>query len=315
MSFFYYGAPLSVNFCFIFMLLDLKQRGFMVIKILKRITDFCSLKAPEGTTRNNRKAGFTIIELMVVIIIINLLSGVAIPKVTDLIEKSREKTDLLKLYYLRDALERAMYENDALNVSEGNHGNCKNVSSTTLSNYLESDLGVGLFIIEFHNTAEPNYQGTHGKAQTQNMCGLMYDGGIWTSAMREAGFGAVADIVQDRANGNSFNRKSKTYSMSKLEFFKSNGQKESWDRTYPTNPIFKSKILSGKDSKVVDNKQGRLVMKARWAGGNSQSHSIEIFFAGDGCGSNGALLSRLGTCFSTRGDAGCSESCGISYAY
>ncbi len=287
----------------------------MLTKILNNIREFCSLQPPKGASKNHWKAGFTIIELMVVIIIINLLSGVAIPKVTDLIEKSREKTDLLKLYYLRDALDRAMYENDALNVPEGNHGNCNNVSSAKLNEYLESDLGVGLFIIEFHNTAEPNYQGTHNQSKTQNMCGLMYDGGIWSSAMRDAGFGAVADIVKDRANGNRFDRKSKTYSMSKLEFFKNDGKKESWDRTYPTNPIFKSNILNGKDSKVVDNKQGRLVMKARWAGGNSQSHSIEVFFAGDRCGSNGALLSRLGTCFSTRGDAGCSESCGISYAY
>lgn len=265
--------------------------------------------------KKSARSGFTLVELMVVIIIINLLSGVAIPKVTGLIEKSREKIDLLKLFYLRDAMDRAMLEGDALNVSEGKHGNCQNVSSTTLNNYLESDLGVGLFIIEFHNSAPPNYQGVHGKAKTNNMCGIMYDGGIWTSALRDAGFGAVADIVQDRANGNKFNRNSKTYSMAKLNVTSGSDAGKSWDRTYPTTPIFKSKILNGNDPNVVNDAQSRLVMKARWAGGNAKSHSIEIFFAGDNCGSNGALQSKLGTCFSTRGNAGCSESCGMSYGY
>lgn len=287
----------------------------MLTKVLNNIREFCSLQPPKGASKNHWKGGFTLVELMVVIIIVNLLSGVAIPKCTDLIEKSRERIDLLKLYHLRDALDRAMYENDALNVPEGNHGNCNNVSSANLNKYLESDLGVGLFIIEFHNTAEPNYQGIHNQSKTQNMCGLMYDGGIWSSALRDAGFGAVADIVKDRANGNKFDRDSKTYSMSKLNVKSGKDAGKQWDRTYPTVPIFKSKILNGTDPKVVNDSQGRLVMKARWAGGNSQSHSIEIFFAGDKCGSNGALRSRLGTCFSTRGDAGCSESCGISYAY
>ena len=46
----------------------------------------------------SKKAGFTIIELMVVIIIVNLLSGIAVPKCTVLIEKAKERVDMLKLY-------------------------------------------------------------------------------------------------------------------------------------------------------------------------------------------------------------------------
>ena len=65
-------------------------------------------KVLNNIPQNNRKAGFTIIELMVVIIIVNLLSGVAIPKLTELIERTRERVDLLKFYYLRDALNRAL---------------------------------------------------------------------------------------------------------------------------------------------------------------------------------------------------------------
>ena len=50
----------------------------MLIGILKKIGEFCSLKVTKDADRNKRKAGFTIIELMVVIIVINLLSGVAV---------------------------------------------------------------------------------------------------------------------------------------------------------------------------------------------------------------------------------------------
>ena len=47
----------------------------MLRGILKKLGDFCSLKAPQGTTSNKWKSGFTIVELMVVIIIINVLSN------------------------------------------------------------------------------------------------------------------------------------------------------------------------------------------------------------------------------------------------
>ena len=67
-------------------------------------------------TLRSRK-GITLIELMVTIAIMGFLVTVALPNVFGVAEKTREKVDLLKLYYLRDALNRALIEDlDALSL-------------------------------------------------------------------------------------------------------------------------------------------------------------------------------------------------------
>ena len=244
------------------------------------------------------KKGFTLVELMVVIIIINLLSGVAIPKCTDLIEKSREKIDLMKMYYLRDALDRALYEDNVSNVSEGKQGTCGDVNATTLNNYLKDKKGLALFIIQRSSHMPVNYQGVHSSAKTNNMCGLMFSGGFWNTALKDAGFGAVADIIADRAAGDIINQNSKTYTAEK------NSMEKSWWRTYPTQPLFLSRFLNHDPTQITKSNTA-IALKVRWLNGNPDSHSLEVFFAYDSGDDETSLRSRLGTCFSTLGDAGC----------
>ena len=56
------------------------------------------------------RRGVTILELMVVFAIMGFLATVGVPKFFGVAEKTREKMDLMKLYYLRDALNRALIE-------------------------------------------------------------------------------------------------------------------------------------------------------------------------------------------------------------
>jgi prepilin-type N-terminal cleavage/methylation domain-containing protein len=278
------------------MLLDLKQRGFMVTKILKRITDFCSLKAPEGTTRNNRKAGFTLVELMVVIAMVNVLSGVVIPKCTDLIEKAKERTDLLKFFYLRDALDRALYEDDAFRIDESSKcGNTQN-NKDKLSEWLATEEGVSLFVIELHETFAANYQGENKKrtGDEQNMCGLIASEGFWSQALRDAGFGAVADIVIARADGDKFNQHPGDYVTENVK-----RGNETWTRSYPKTPLFNSRVLNGdpNSEKTGNNGQNRYSMKVRWTNCDPESHSLDVFLTKNG--TTNVLTSRLGTVFST----------------
>ncbi|MBQ6058156.1 MAG: prepilin-type N-terminal cleavage/methylation domain-containing protein [Treponema sp.] len=248
--------------------------------------------------KNKWKGGFTIVELMVVIIIVNVLSGVAIPKCTELIEKTREKTDLLKFYYLRDALNRALYEDDAYRIdASAKCGQTQN-NKDNLEAWLKTEEGVTLFIIELHSSMTVNYQGENKKRtkDEQNMCGLMYSEGFWADAFREAGFGAVADIVKARANGDKF-------SQYPGDYYAVKDPTTNWYRTYPKIPIFNSRVLNGDKAVCSDvNKdcgQSRYSMKARWTGGQENSHSLEVFLARDG--SSKPLMSRFGTCFSTQG--------------
>jgi prepilin-type N-terminal cleavage/methylation domain-containing protein len=268
----------------------------MLTKVLNNIREFCSLQPPKGASKNLWKGGFTLVELMVVIIIVNLLSGIAIPKCTDLIEKSREKMDVLKLYYLRDALNRALYEseydNNTLSSNKSGYTACKDVSKANLDKGLKE--GLALFIIQRSKTMPANYQGVHSSANTNNMCGLMISDGFWNSAFKDAGFGAIADIINDRASaGNDANVKenSTTYTA------EHNSIQKNWWRTYPKKPIFISKFMNHDPTQITAS-NASIVLYVKWAGGNPKSNSLDVYFSTNGANKKG-LVSRLGTCFST----------------
>ena len=291
------------------MLLDLQKRGcFMLTRFLKKLLDTMAsgLTCKANSSNSSKKAGFTIIELMVVIAIVNLLSGVAVPKMTDLIEKTRQKVDLLKFYYLRDALNRALYEDDVDNVDAAALAKNPTKYKTTsqMDALLTDSKGVALFIMELHSSAKTNYQGNHNKANTGNMCALLYNGsgtsGYWVDAFKEAGFGAVSDIVTARIN-NSISSNSSTYTKESYKIGNT-----TWTRTYPTKPIFVSRALNGDPTQTSTN-QTRWAMKVRWSGGNPKSHSLEVFLAPDNGDYQHAVRSRQGTCFSTLGEAGCAN--------
>lgn len=277
----------------------------MLTEILKKIGELCSLKTSQGADRNKWKGGFTIIELMVVIIIVNLLSGVAVPKLTDVIEKTKQKIDLMKLYYLRDSLNRALYEDQVTNIQEGKQGqDCDTVSTDKLTRWLKTPQGVALFIIELNESMPASYQGLHGTAKTQNLCGLMYSGGFWNNALKEAGFGAIADIVADRdAHKNYARYKPTTYTAVR----NTADLQHTYYRTFPNTPLFTSRFLNG-DARATGKDNTRIVVKFTWSGLNPDSHSLEVFMGLNDATNESALLSRQGTCFSTAGVSGCKKS-------
>ncbi|OWV14340.1 type II secretion system protein [Fibrobacter sp. UWB5] len=277
----------------------------MLTKILNNIREFCSLKVPQGASQNKWKGGFTLIELMVVIIIVNLLSGVAVPKLTDYIERTKQKIDLLHLYYLRDAVNRALYEDDVHNMKEGKQGqDCPAISNSDLNKWLTDQKGVTYFIMELNESMPMSYQGTHSTMSNHNMCGLMYSAGFWSTALKEGGFGAVADIVADRdAHKNYANYKPTTYTAVK----NTADTEHTYYRTYPNTPIFRSRFMTV-DKAATGKDNTRIAMKMIWTNLDSNSHSLEVFLGGQHDTYRKALLSRQGICFSTMGPAGCRES-------
>lgn len=249
--------------------------------------------------KNKWKSGFTIIELMVVIIVINLLSGVAVPKLTDYIEQTRQRIDLMKLYYLRDALNRAMYEGDILDIDESTKCSGKQNSKENLSKFLASKDGVTLFIIELHDILPANYQPNNENRfkDEQNMCGILTGGGFWADALKDAGFGAVANILIDRQNNNYQSQKNRGYTAYQVQI---NGN--TWWRTYPTQPLFVSKALNGDPDAAITGVggQNRYKFKIRWTNGNERTQNLEVFIqSAQGSSAGKPFTTRQGICFST----------------
>ena len=249
--------------------------------------------------KNKWKSGFTLVELMAVIAIVNLLSGVAIPKLTDHIERTKEKIDVMKLYYLRDALNRALYEGDILDIDESVSCSGKKNSKDNLSKFLASKDGVTLFIIELHDILPANYQPNNENRfkDNQNMCGILTGGGFWADALKDAGFGAVANILQDRQNNNYQNQKNKGYTAYKVKI-----NNQDWWRTFPTQPLFVSRALNGDPRAAITGVggQNRYKFKIRWTNGKEKSHSLEVFIqSAQGTEAGKPFTTRLGTCFST----------------
>ncbi|WP_407456050.1 type II secretion system protein [Fibrobacter sp.] len=251
------------------------------------------------------KRGFTMIEIMVVIVILGVLAGVGAPKIMGVIEKTKEKADLMKLYYLRDALNKALLENEEALT---NTTTAKKLSDderqkliTKMYDGFKYVRGASLFVIEVHNGLSVNVQDSHNEANnTYNVSAILGTSGTWCDALREAGFEGVADIVADRIT-NNYKKETSTYTSFQWHDDKKN---KDWQRTAPKKPMFISLALN----KGKKDENTRFTMNARWTDIKDPGHSLEVYILPNGKNWNAAFRTDNGTCFSTYGDIGCQYS-------
>lgn len=252
---------------------------------------------------NKRKSGFTLIELMVVIAIMGIISAVAVPSILGMVEKSKEKVDLLKLYHLRDALNRALIENGSALYNNAS------VADSILDKALKSKTGVDLFIIEMRPDLPGNVQNRHSNINGgSQMSKLVGSSGTWYEALKESGFNGVAEILIAREHGNDWKKDGeKFYSY---EYTGANGKKDY--RTYPKEQLFMSKLLNRGPAAGPKSGQTnyRVKVSFQWSKLDEHSRSLEVALIPKDKimwenGSGSALLSDNGVCFSTYGPSGC----------
>jgi len=253
----------------------------------------------------SKKKGFTLIEIMVVIVIMGLLAGIAVPIALGAIERSRENIDRMKLFYLREALNRALV------VSEDALYNSALFADSTLDKALESTAGLDLFILEMRPDLPGNVQNRHsninGSSQNSKLVG---SSGIWYDALKESGFNGVADILIARENGNAWKQDGATFYSQ--EYTDAWGKKDY--RTYPKEQLFISRLLNYGPEKGPKTGQTnyRVKVSFQWSGKDKHSRSVEVALIPKDKkmwenGKGSALLSDHGVCFSTYGPKGCAD--------
>lgn len=265
------------------------------------------------------KHGFTMIEIMVVIVVLGVIAGIGAPKLLGYTERVKEKADMMKLYYLRDALNRALIESEvALYQSDFvTKGDKANDNLKKLKDALKSETGVDLFVYELRPDFYTNIQENHSTINSgSEMSKIVGTSGVWYDALRDAGFDGVADILADRnKGGNNYKKDTDTYYS--VEYKQGTA---TYYRTYPKKQLFMSKLLNHGKGAGLDkitkqkgnNTNYRLTLRVQWTGGNESSHSVEVALLpaqakmrNNSNKKGGALISDNGVCFSTYGDIGC----------
>ena len=279
------------------------------------------------TINTQSRRGVTILELMVVFAIMGFLATVGVPKFFGVAEKTREKVDLMKLYYLRDALNKALIEDlDAFSkyTPTKESGATSSSELSKLDAGLGSDQGASLFVIELHNAYTINVQGSHDQANNKakikdnkgkviadnqdiNICKMIGNGGTWYNALNEARFEGVADIIAARL--------AKTESKGGATFTSVPYTKGSntYYRTAPIQPIFISQSLNSQRKKLGDNL--RYTMSIHWTPGQ-EGYSVEVYLlphqdknkTNSSTWETSAYKTDHGVCFSTLGRKGCKNS-------
>lgn len=267
------------------------------------------------------KRGFSLIEVMVVIVILGILSGIAVPKLIGYTEKTKEKADMMKLYCLRDALNRALLENEAVLYQSDfvTKGDKAADNLKKLKDKLASESGLDLFVYELRPDFYTNIQNNHSSINSgSEMSKIIGESGVWYDALKDAGFEGVADILAARnKGGNNFKKDGATFYS--VEYKQG---KDTYYRTYPKKQLFMSNLLNHGKGAGLDkittqggnNSNYRLTLRFQWTGGKESSQSVEVALLPAGAkirnqsnGKGGALMSDNGVCFSTYGDIGCAD--------
>src|SRR5690606_8951147 len=87
------------------------ERGWFKMKLWKATRRMEKRQDGHLARKRRRQKGFTLIEMLVVVLILVIVAGIGFVVVNNQIEKSRERTDIANVRTIADAVQRYMMEN------------------------------------------------------------------------------------------------------------------------------------------------------------------------------------------------------------
>ena len=222
-----------------------------------------------------------------------ILAAIAVPNLFGLIERSRQKIDRVKLFYLQNALNTALViDEDALYKTEYDqqwrtaNPNKQEERKNLLKNELKTGIPLFVFAVQAGGF---NVQGdvTGAGNRWRN---LLTGSSAWRDALENGGFEGVADIVAARNTG-TYSNGGSTYSAQ--SYASSDGKKTLW-RTTPNKQMFISNVFNH-----IDSGERYWGMCFKWTNGDPNSRSLEVYISPDKGSANGTFVSDQGVCFST----------------
>jgi len=145
--------------------------------------------------KNREKKGFSLVELMVVIVVVGILATVAVPQVFRMIERSRRGVDAQNALLIRGILTRA-YETEVFDMTSKSH---KNNQGTVIDNRCVSAMACYVVVAVSKNGAS-----TQGSGDVFVYGKNWYLGGgheRFMVLLQEAGFDKVSVQSKTSADG------------------------------------------------------------------------------------------------------------------
>jgi len=151
------------------------------------------------------KKGFSLIEIMVVIVIMGILASVGVPKLFGTIEKTKEKNDLVWLYHIRDAFDRALVQEGALeNFLTKNENGQENKGLKTVTHLLNDKAGMIAFQYKMQLGSKPGSRNIIRYCQGDLTDQSAYQpGSLLFDALAELGLGKIIATMPSAGNINN----------------------------------------------------------------------------------------------------------------